>query len=208
MSVIAVITGDIVNSSELSAKELSFLQENIIGYNIPSIVKNVQFYRGDSFQLAVEPVQALWLAIKYRTGVKRWKENCDIRISIGIAGFTDLNDNVLISSGKAFEISGKNLDSMKNSQLNLAITTTNQELNQELETYCFIIDMFLQKLTVTQSSIIHLKLDGIVQKEIGKILNITQPAVSKGLSAGNWMLIEKILIRYKYLVKKYYGLGE
>jgi hypothetical protein len=208
MSEIAIITGDIVNSSVLDAREFSFLQEKINGYKHPSIIMGAQFYRGDSFQLAVMPYQALWLALKYRTDVKRWRESCDIRISIGIADVSELNENILISTGNAFELSGKNLDLMKNKPLNLVITTLKEELNRELETYCFLIDLFLREMTFAQANIIYLKLDGITQKGIGKILGISQPAVSKGLNAAKWEVIEKILARYNYLIGRYYGIDE
>jgi hypothetical protein len=205
---IAVLTGDVVRSSALSSQENADLQEKITGYRHPCIMMEARFYRGDSFQIAVKPRDALWLALKFRADVKRWRENNDIRISIGIGEVTEWNDNILLSNGKAFELSGKNLDVIKNQSLNLIITSNYPELNSEMETYCFITDRLIRDLTIAQASVFYYKLDGSSQSEISRILNISQPAVSKSLNAADWQTIEKLLNRYSQIIERYYGIPE
>jgi hypothetical protein len=205
---IAVLTGDVVNSSTLTSQENVGIQGKITGFGHPSILMEARFYRGDSFQIAVKPRDALWLALKFRTDIKRWKAYNDIRISIGIGEVTEWTDNILLSNGKAFELSGKILDLLKDRSLNIAVTSVYPELNDEMETHCFIADTFFREMTIAQANVVYYKLDGYSQKEIGKILNISQPAVSKSLNAANWVAIEKLLKRYYQIIEKYYGISE
>jgi hypothetical protein len=55
---IAVITGDIVNSSVLNEAQKKLIQNGIEHFKHEGILLKPRFYRGDSFQLAVKPVVA------------------------------------------------------------------------------------------------------------------------------------------------------
>lgn len=204
-SILAVQTCDIVNSSQLLEHELKEYQQRIESLGINNVLSPVQFYRGDSFQLATKPIDALDIAVLIRIELKRFYEENDVRISIGVGQVKTLNVNVLLSTGPAFEISGKNLDRLKGWNLNLYIQTENSMLNDELETYCYFADAIINGFTKTQSNIILLKLQGLAQKEIADKLGISQPAVSKSLKAANWQTIERFMKRYKTLITKNYG---
>ncbi|MFA5587634.1 MAG: hypothetical protein WC987_02600 [Mariniphaga sp.] len=202
---IAVITADLVGSSLLSEAEIKFFQEKIEGYKDKAIVIKPRFYRGDSFQLAVKPSAALLLALKFRAEIKKWKEKNDVRISIGIGGVTKWNDDVLLAYGSAFERSGKNLDSLKETGLNIIIVTGNAELDDELETYCYMADEFIKNQTAVQANLVFQMLNGVPQIEIAKMLGISQPSVSKSLKAANWKLIERFLKRYERIIQNNYA---
>jgi hypothetical protein len=202
---IAVITADVVDSSILSEAEKKFFQEKIEGYKEKEIVLKPRFYRGDSFQLAVKPIAALLLALKFRIEIKQWKEKNDVRVSIGIGEISNWNDDVLLAGGSAFELSGKNLDNLKETGLNMIIVTGNAELDDELETYCYMADEFVKNQTAVQASLVFQMLNGVPQIEIAKMLNISQPSVSKSLKAANWKLIERFLKRYERIIQKNYA---
>ena len=202
---IAVITADVVKSSLLSKDEMKFFQEKIESYKDKDIVIKPRFYRGDSFQLAVNTKDALLLAIKFRMEIKQWKEQNDVRISIGIGEVSQWNDDVLLAGGNAFERSGKNLDNLKETGLNIIIVTGNAELDDELETYCYMADEFIKNQTAVQATLVFQMLNGIQQIEIAKMLGISQPSVSKSLKAANWKLIERFLKRYERIIKKNYA---
>ena len=202
---IAVITADIVGSSLLTEAEIKFFQKKIEGCKDKAIVIKPRFYRGDSFQLAVKPEAALFLALKFRAEIKQWKEKNDVRISIGIGEVTKWNDDVLLAGGSAFERSGKNLDKLKDSGLNIIIVTGNAELDDELETYCYMADEFIKNHTSVQANLVLQMLNGIPQVEIAKMLGISQPSVSKSLKAANWKLIERFLKRYERIIQNHYA---
>ncbi|HRX10013.1 MAG TPA: hypothetical protein P5210_00100 [Draconibacterium sp.] len=202
---IAVITADVVKSSLLSESDMKIFKEKIESYKDKKIVIKPRFYRGDSFQLAVNPMDALLLAIKFRMEIKQWKEKNDVRISIGIGEISHWNDDVLLARGSAFERSGKNLDNLKDAGLNIIIVTGNAELDDELETYCYMADEFIKNQTAVQANLVFQMLNGIQQIEIAKMLGISQPSVSKSLKAANWKLIERFLRRYERIIQKNYA---
>jgi predicted XRE-type DNA-binding protein len=201
---IAVLTCDIIESSLLSSDELKEYQRIIESFADERILILPQFYRGDSFQLATKPADALEIAVRIRIEMKRLHEKNDVRISVGIGQVSILNENVLFSTGSAFEISGKNLDQLKNRKLNLLIQTEDSQLNDELETYCYFADAVINGMTKIQSNIIFYKLQGLGQNEIAEILDVSQPAVSKSLKTANWQTIERFLKRYKTMINQNY----
>jgi len=203
---IAVITADVVDFSLLSEAEKKFFQEKIESYNDKEILLQARFYRGTSFQLAVEPLSALLFALKFRTEIKQWKERNDVRISIGIGEISQWNDDVLLAGGSAFERSGKNLDELKETGLNIIIATGNAELDDELETYCYMADEFIKNQTAVQANLVFQMLNGISQIEIAKMLGISQPSVSKSLKAANWELMERFLKRYERIIRNHYAI--
>lgn len=205
---IAVITGDIVNSSVLNEAQKKLIQNGIEQFMHEGILLKPRFYRGDSFQLATKPMVALLLALKYRMEVRRKNEDADLRTSIGIGEVSSWNEDVLLADGPAFVLSGKKLDSLKKKDLNIIIVTGNKELDRELETYCYMADVLLKSFSSVQANMLFYKLDRIPQEKIAEILNISQPSVSKTLKAANWRVIEKFLERYEQIIEKNYGNSE
>lgn len=205
---IAVITGDIVNSAVLNEAQKKHIQNGIEHFKHEGILLKPRFYRGDSFQLAVKPVVALLLALKFRMEVRRKNEAADLRTSIGIGEVSSWNEDVLLADGPAFVLSGKNLDSLKKKDLNIIIVTGNKELDSELETYCYMADVLLKSFSSVQANVLFYKLDRIPQEKIAEILNISQPSVSKTLKAANWKVLEKFLERYEQIIEKHYGNSE
>jgi Icc-related predicted phosphoesterase len=225
---IAVITGDIVNSSVLDEAGKKTFQNGIELFENEGILLRPRFYRGDSFQLAVAPKVALSVALKFRMEVRRKNDASDLRISIGIGEWTTWNEDVLLAGGPAFERSGKNLDDLKKKELRIIIVTGNQELDRELETYCYMVDLLIKNLTSVQANVIFYKLEGMLRKQIGdipaegittkttsmpqdqigEVLGISQPAVSKTLKAANWKVLNKFLERYEQIIEKNYGISE
>ncbi len=172
------------------------------------ILLRPKFYRGDSFQLAVKPVDALLLALKFRMEVRRKNEAADLRVAIGIGEVSSWNEDVLLADGPAFVLSGKNLDSLKKKDLNIIIVTGNKELDSELETYCYMADVLLKNLSSVQANMLFYKLNSLSQEQVGEILQISQPSVSKTLKAANWKVVEKFLERYEQIIEKHYGSSE
>ena len=208
LNLIAVITGDIVNSSRLSEEEKGDILSWINQLTGEDLLLKPKFFRGDSFQLAAKPKAALALALKCRTELRSRNESSDARISIGIGEVTSWNNDVLLSNGPAFERSGKNLDELKNKGLRIIIVTGNKELDKELETYCVMAEPYINNFTSAQAKVISCKLEDMPQDKIGEILHISQPAVSKALKAAHWKAIHKFVERYGQIIEKNYGTFE
>ncbi len=137
--------------------------------------------------------------------MKKWKAENDVRIAIGIGEVSQWNNDILLSSGSAFERSGKNLDRLKSLGLNILIVTGNTELDDEFETYCYMADEFIKNQTVVQAKMVSYMLNETPQIEIAKLIGISQPSVSKSLKAANWKLVERFLKRYERIIKNNYA---
>ena len=85
---IAVLTGDIVNSREVSAQKwLKELKYALAFHGREK--KDWEVYRGDSFQLRIEVQHALAAALRIKANMKQFKE-LDVRIGIGIGEIKSL----------------------------------------------------------------------------------------------------------------------
>jgi hypothetical protein len=133
MSIAAVITADIVNSTLLSVKE----QRKLL-LKIETILTShkFEFYRGDSFQVIVKnPEQALTLALQVRMAARVIGARYDVRISIGIGSIQSRAKKISLSTGEAFTLSGRAFDSLSKSDSRLSIQLADD--NPGLRVICY-----------------------------------------------------------------------
>lgn len=219
---IAVITGDIVNSTEMSPENkksffdslFAYFKELDTFYNV-----KIEMFRGDSFQCMVSDIpQALQIALEIKTFIRstvsanqtvnlKIKDNVynttgqiryNARISIGIGEMDFVHDSALTSDGTAFRLSGRQLDEMK-SKKQFLIIATDDEYHKELQMESVLLDVIMNNNTVQQNEVINKKLRGYIEKDIAGMLNIKQPAVNQRLNAGNWHAIDTMLKHFKLL---------
>ncbi|MDE2183895.1 MAG: hypothetical protein KGJ78_12825 [Alphaproteobacteria bacterium] len=116
--IFAVLTGDIIASTELSAAQLekarALLSEcarRIRSRQPGAIYGRSEFFRGDAWQLLLaEPRWALRSALLIRA-MFRAELDIDTRVAIGIGGVDTLTKSrVSLSTGEAFTLSGRALD--------------------------------------------------------------------------------------------------
>ncbi|MFM9986257.1 MAG: hypothetical protein ACKVOK_13545 [Flavobacteriales bacterium] len=223
----AVITGDIIHSTEMSAGEKEWLFKSLKlrlkgldkDYNSKS-----ELYRGDSFQCLVDnPKDALRVALIIKTFIRCLNPNeivdvttrdkpetaksmvspvwiFDARMAIGI-GEVDLEmKHVATSNGVAFQLSGEQLDHLKNTRMRLAIAAMDEYFD-ELATESVLLDAIITKTSALQCEVISLKLLGYTEMAIAKRLKIRQSAVNQRSIAGNWNAINAMVERFE----KIYG---
>ena len=108
--VIAVLSGDIIGSTELTAAEIGRIRDVIretvarFEYDWGDVVIGTpEFFSGDAWQLAMTaPQYALRLSVLIRAEL-RARLDADTRISIGIGHVEDVRqDDIALSSGEAF----------------------------------------------------------------------------------------------------------
>jgi hypothetical protein len=119
-SIVAVLTGDLIESSRMRGGSLErargVMRRTTGDFRSDKsgpLVGKLEFFRGDAWQLLLDPPgSALRVALTLRADL-RWKAGADTRIAIGI-GTTEKIDRrkVSLSSGEAFELSGHALDAM------------------------------------------------------------------------------------------------
>lgn len=117
---VAVITGDIINSRVLPQAWLDTLKHaltNLYGKNV-----NWEIFRGDSFQIELAAENALLNAMYIKACIKTLKK-ADVRIGIGIGKKSGTTTKVTEANGEAFINSGYAFDTLKANKVTMAIKT-------------------------------------------------------------------------------------
>ncbi|WP_316838995.1 hypothetical protein [Pedobacter gandavensis] len=193
----AVITGDIINFTKLSAAKRKELIEDT-GKLLKTWIKakeNAEIFRGDSYQVLFENIQeAITKSIQLICWFKKHSDEAakiylSTRISIGIGKVAYLGKNVLNSDGEAFHLSGRNFDTMKEEEF-LTIHTNNELKNDGIKIILNFVNKYIEKWTKGQSEVIYLLLEGKTQKETAKILSLSQPSVNSRLKSAGWKEFE------------------
>jgi hypothetical protein len=209
-SISAVLTGDVVNSTQLS-----LLQEKSLFKLLSALFTEkykFEFFRGDSFQLYMDdPKDALRLALACRTaaigltgnGIAENGERYDVRISVGIGQVSMPVKSLSIAKGEAFLLSGRNFDSLGNSR-HLAITCDNEIADIGLAVIADYLDIICQEMTVKQAELIMALLQGSTQQQVAITLDKSKSTISQLASAGRWPEIEKLLQYYQNMIEKLY----
>ncbi len=210
-----IITGDITNSRLIKKQERAFLYEEIskflTGLKKDGIITDFESFRGDSFQcLAAHAKDALKIAVLIRAFIQTVNPDqnkkgyslpkYDVKTSIGIGEIDFINQqNFSISDGKAFELSGRGLDRLKDN-LTMAVATTNETINAELQVTIVLLDSILKKWTVTQAELVLHKLSGKTEEKISTALNISQSAINQRSNGAQWYAVDQAIKRFEQLI--------
>jgi hypothetical protein len=203
MSLSAVITADIVNSTRLSKPEYKKLMKNLA-----LILQNYQheFFRGDSFQVLIKsPNEALKILLQTKTAAMKLSEStmpvADIRASIGIGNVKFPVKNFQTASGDVFILSGRAFDKMEKEQrLIIACNEKNKVVYLGLKVIAHFTDYIFQRLTVKQAAVVYELLMNRTQVDTAKKLKKSQATIHKHSQAAGWNEIEKLLEEYQNLI--------
>lgn len=207
MNVGAIITGDIVDSTKLTLEEREVMLSSLMA--IPEVLKPIQenlsieIFRGDGFQIGVANVEsALTVAIVVRAWLKSIQldtHTLDARIALGIGEINFDSGSLATSDGEAFQLSGRLLDSMHKSRLE--VETPWKDVNDELELSTAFADDIISSWSKRQSeAIIPSLLTSKSHSEIAQTLNISRQMVDKALKAAKEDLIMAYINRYQMLI--------
>lgn len=191
---VAIITGDVINSEKVDAKKwLSVLKEyfNTLGKS-PS---DWAIYRGDEFQLRVGNIEVAFItAIHIKAKMKQFK-NLDVRLSIGLGDEIVGSKNILESNGTAFVRSGRTFDDLRKNKTTMLVNTGIQEIDQELNLYIKLaLTGFMDRWSVASAEVVSLILENmtISQEEIAKMAGMAQAAISQRLKRANFEVLMEL----------------
>lgn len=217
----AVITGDIVKSTDLSTEHAEKLLKKL-AQMLTVLDKKFgmrsEIFRGDSFQCLTAVENGLPAALAIKTFIRALNPSeiydlnkrkdpgkksalvvtnhmFDARISLGIGDATTSSKTLASAQSEAFIISGHLLDEIKGSKQRF-IMGSYDEYDGELETESFLIDTILSKTSALQCQVLYPKIMGFTEIQIASKLNIAQSAVNQRASNGNWPALEHLLYRY------------
>ena len=181
---VAILTGDIINSRSLSAK--TWLTVLKAGLKHIGEEKNWEIFRGDSFQMQTSPSEALLNSIYIKACVKTIK-GVDVRIGIGIGEKKFSAKKITESNGEAFILSGEKLDELKKERLTLAIQSPWSEFDYEINVSIRLALMTMDNWSPISAEMVKLSIEnfGISQKDLAELAKRSQSTVSEALKRTN-----------------------
>lgn len=197
---IAVITGDIVNSRSVSPEAWqphlkSFLEDKI------KDTSKWEIYRGDSFQIETAVDTVLELALSIKALVKH-SSNIDVRMSIGIGEQAYTSAKVTQSYGAAFILSGEAFEELRDKTLHMK--TNDKDFDDYfypiLRLVSFIADQW--KPATAEAMFYVLSNKNMLQKEIAVLMNKDSTTVNKALKRAAYDEINDVLKLYANKVKQ------
>ena len=186
----AVITADIVNSTKIEETNRYLLVDELD--NIIQDLKRLsslrcEMYRGDSFQVLVDDVKyCLEIAVLIRLGLKKSNllknTKLDARMAIGVGDVSYEHEQVILSDGEAFRLSGRTFDKLNKRRL--LIATNINDIDEPLNVMLAFIDELLEGLSYTQSKYLYDSLlYNMSQMELANVYNTSQPNIAKHLKS-------------------------
>lgn len=192
---IAILTGDIKNSSEYKAnKWLPLLKDSLAKYGKEP--KDWEIYRGDSFQLQTPLNDALEAAIYIKASIKKIR-HLDVRIAIGLGKKDYDAPKITEANGPAFINSGTCFENLK--KLNLGIKTPNDTFDEQFSLLLELALLTMDNWTPAIAKTVQYALDNpdMNQKQLASLLNKSQGNISEELNKAGFDQVQKMIHFYK-----------
>lgn len=191
---IAVITGDVINSRKVNAEIwLPRLKEYFSKITLDT--DKWEIYRGDSFQIEVEIEKALEIAICIKALIKS-SNQIDVRMAIGLGEKNFKGKKITESNGTAYINSGVSFERIKNNTLILRSPSNDFDayFNPILKLLSFVSDNW--KPVTSETIFYMLTHRELLQKEIAEQLSKDKTTVNKALKRGGYDEIVEIIDLY------------
>lgn len=197
---IAIITGDIINSDHSLGSEWMPILKDYLSTQGTS-PEDWEIYRGDEFQIKTSLESALETAISIKALIKSFK-GLDVRMGMGIGNESFKGKTVSESNGTAYQLSGRVFETLKDQNLNLAFASGDKEYDETLNLVLKLALDFMDNWTVVSAEIITLALQNpeASQHHIALQLHIQQSAVSQRQKRARLHLVLEVLDYYRQTI--------
>lgn len=178
---VSVITGDIIDSRNVPKPRRWLATLKKVLNTFGRSPKIWEIYRGDSFQLEIKDVYAAFEATILIKASIRTIRDLDVRMAIGVGEKTYHAKKITESNGEAFVFSGEKFEGLKREKQNLAIKTSSETFDEEINLYFRLALIAMDNWTPNSAEMVLLSMKnpGISQEELGKIIGIRQNTVSE-----------------------------
>lgn len=196
---IAIITGDIINSRTIAVEQWLPVLEDVLGkFGIRE--KDWEVFRGDSFQLEVAPENVVKTAIYLKTAIKAI--GLDLRIGIGIGNKNFVGDTIKESNGEAFILAGEAFEALK--KRTLSIKTRSEKTNLQINRIFDLLMLIVEKWNVNISETIRLALDfpDLNQTALAEKMNKKQSQISRELTKSGFDEVFKAVDLCQQIIKE------
>lgn len=195
----SILTGDIINSRKVDSEIwLPLLKGTLIKYG--TTPKAWEIYRGDSFQLEVEPTASLLAAIHLKSSIKQIA-SLDIRLGIGVGAKDHNSPKITESNGEAFIYSGQAFNQLNNKKT-LALITPSSSINEQMELAIDLALLTMNNWPVNAAHYIQASVEhpDWKQLQLAKHLGKSQGTISQSLIRAGFEDIMKLEKRYRELI--------
>jgi predicted DNA-binding protein YlxM (UPF0122 family) len=186
---IAVLTGDLVNSTKMSQEQYTKVLNNLKGLLKQTAAKynaNGEIYRGDEFQIHYpDPAQAIksTLLIKlalYLSSVTPKPLHCTLSLAFGHFDTFDSKPNT--SSGPVYISSGRGLGKTPRGELSLHFEQ--QSVTDDIHLATNFLNHLINRLTKSQAELLfqYIENDFAEHKKIAQLTGTTRQNISNRLS--------------------------
>jgi hypothetical protein len=200
MEIIAIITADIINSRGYNSTEWMTKLKSCLNQwgDTPS---SWEIYRGDEIQLRINKKDALFAAIQLKALIKSIK-GLDIRMGMGIGSESYIGAGVSESNGTAYQRSGRTLETLKESKVNLMIKTSDEAYNITMNLILKLASDFMDNWSPVSAEIVFLSLSNPEesQQSLAEQLNIKQSAISQRKKRARLNLVQELLEYYQQTI--------
>lgn len=195
---IAVITGDIINSRELSPQWMATLKEALSA--LPERKSKWEIFRGDSFQVELPMNEALLNALYIKACIKTIK-GADVRMSIGLGEITIVSEKVTESNGEAYINSGEGFDTLKGNKVNLLVKSPSPRFDEDMNLYFKLALITMDGWSPTASEVVKHMLENYNEKQdkIAQISGRSQSSISEALKRAHFTEIMELENKYRKL---------
>jgi hypothetical protein len=225
----AIISADIVSSTELAPSALRQLQSEI-----KSFVKQLEnqyegtwgrLSKGDSVEIYIDnPKDSLRIALLLKTLIKKFKIDAEcidqhadkkrlemfktygVRIAIAVGEMRIVNKQANILDGAAIYASGRAIEHQRTSNKSkiiikntLFFESSDVALAQQMNAYMGFLDVLFKRATERQCEVIYYRLSGNNENEISEKLGIKQSAVNQHSTLFGWNAVEQLLKYYEQI---------
>ncbi len=212
-ALVAVLTGDIVGSSQLPpagraslVDRLKDLAEATRQAWPDALAADIDVFSGDRWQmLLARPSMALRVAVFVRASLIGCDDGVDTRLAIGIGTMSDASfERVSQADGEAFHLSGRTLETMGQAKvkdapwMRLRMSAPRDEAGWDATAQ--LIDAIIRNLwTAPRATAVAGAIQGWNQETISEKWpdEITQAGISKHLRAAAWGAVETALDHFE-----------
>lgn len=197
---IAILTGDIINSESREAKAwMPVLKKQLSKFG--QTPEEWEVYRGDEFQIKTSPEKALALGVLVKAKVKTIK-GLDVRLAIGVGDESFKSTRISESNGTAYQNSGRVFETLRAQKINMAIKTGSVDKDLTLNLILKLALDFMDNWSVVSAEIIYLALENpqMQQQELAALLGIQQSAVSQRQKRARLDLVQEVLAYYSHTI--------
>jgi len=198
----AVLTSDIVHSTKLEAKTYALvmktLQKLLKSHEVRYQCKS-EMFRGDSFQVLYTNINdAMKSVLSLRLYLQSGIECPSIKLtqSLAIGNVEQTSENLSISLGEAFILSGRSLD--KATRGDLVLNFGSELWSTDLTVSTLFLRHLLNALTEKQAEVLYyyIDFDFPEQKSIADHMNMTRQNVATHLKRSGAELVKAYLLGY------------